>query len=244
MEPTSVVLERIYPKLMDMDSAHDRDSLEIHLARYRFAAGNLQGGRVLDLACGAGFGTALMAERHPDKYFVGVDIDPLAVDYARSHYRAANLDYICSDAMTFQTAPFDSIVSLETIEHLPDPAGFVARTRQLLNPSGRVIASVPVTPTCDGNPHHLHDFSRGSFYRLFARRGFLAGEQFRQRQPWVYSDAFAKTAAQTSRSHGVGHNVLAYYRKKPWALLPRLYSLLVNGPCNIYLTTVFEQKSS
>lgn len=236
-----IVLERIYPRDMDMNNVHDQDSLRIHQARYHFAAKHLWGEQILDMACGCGFGTALMAAEHPERHFTGVDIDPAAIDYARKHYSAGNLQYVCADAMTFNEGIYTSIVSLETIEHLSDARGFIARLPALLAERGRIIASVPVTPSCDGNPHHLHDFSQRSFKRLFARQGFRADGEFRQVQPWVYKDAFSKTEQGSSRSRGVGNNVLAYYRRHPQALFSRIYSLLANGPCNIYLTASFQK---
>ena len=242
MATVDVVLERIYPLEMNMEDVHDRDSLAIHEARYEFAAQHLSGDNILDLACGCGFGTALMASLHPHRQFIGVDIDPTAIDYAQRHYSAPNLQYICADALRFDEGSYDTIVSLETIEHLPNHKDFVARLPSLLNQDGCIIASVPVTPTCDGNPHHLHDFSQRSFRRLFDRAGFGMGETFRQVQPWVYRDAFSSDPKSTSRAQGVGNNVLAYYRTHPWALFTRIHSLLRHGRCNIYLTAVFQRK--
>ena len=242
MATGNVVLERIYPLEMDMDDIHDRDSLAIHEARYEFAAQHLAGHNILDLACGCGFGTALMASRHPHRQFTGVDIDPAAIDYAQQHYSAPNLQYICADALHFDGGRYDTIVSLETIEHLPHHTDFVARLPSLLGRDGCIIASVPVTPTCDGNPHHLHDFSQRSFRRLFDRVGFVMGKTLRQVQPWVYRDAFSSDPKSTSRAQGVGNNVLAYYRAHPLALFTRIYSLLRHGRCNIYLTAVFQRE--
>lgn len=242
MAMVDVVLERIYPHEMDMDDVHDRDSLAIHEARYEFAAQHLVGHEILDLACGCGFGTALMAGRHPHRQFTGVDIDPVAIDYAQQHYSAPNLQYICADAMSFDGGSYDTIVSLETIEHLPNHKGFVARLPSLLNKDGCIIASVPITPTCDGNPHHLHDFSQRSFRLLLDHAGFVLNEKFRQVQPWIYQDAFSSDKQSTSRAKGVGNNVLAYYRAHPLALFTRIYSLLRHGRCNIYLTATFQRK--
>lgn len=239
-----VVLERIYPNEMDMGDVHDRDSLEIHEARYHFAAKHLAGEQILDMACGCGFGTALMASLHPQREFTGVDIDPEAIAYAKQHYSAPNLRYVCADAMTFASGTYGTIVSLETIEHFPDPRGLIEHFPELLAADGCIIASVPITPTCDGNPHHLHDFTKSSFNRLLKRQGFHSGKEFRQVQPWVYDDAFSKAEQSSSRSKGVGNNVLAYYRKHPLALLIRIYSLVRNGPCNIYLTATFQRKDA
>ena len=58
-------LERIVPRLMDTEDRAGAETLEIHLERYRFAADHARPGRLLDLACGVGYGTRLMADRQP-----------------------------------------------------------------------------------------------------------------------------------------------------------------------------------
>ena len=65
---------------------------------------------------------------------------------------------------------FDTIVTIETIEHLPNTVQFVSRIAGMLRPGGILIASVPTTPSVDGNPYHLHDFTERSFRRLFDRQ--------------------------------------------------------------------------
>ncbi len=240
MEP-ALSLERIYPKQMDKNDPNDKDSLDIHFSRYQFASKQLQGQNILDMACGCGFGTALMAEAHPDKQFTGIDIDPMAIEYARANYKLDNLRYECSDAINWNGDRYDSIVSLETIEHLPSPDKLAENLSNLLHEQGRIIASVPVTPTCDGNPHHLHDFTVRSFKQLFYQFGFISGEEFKQVQKWEFNGLFSKSEIKEHRSEGVGNNVLAYYKKHPFALMSRLVSMFRHGFCNIYLTTVFEK---
>ncbi len=236
-----LTIERIYPEQLDLDNQDDQDTLRIHLQRYRFAAACLSGERVLDMACGCGYGSALLAELHPDKTVVGVDIDPAAIAYAQTHYRLPNLSYVCADAQSFAGAdPFDSIVSLETIEHLPDPQRLVANYATLLTEQGQVIASVPITPTLDGNPHHLHDFSQASFFKLFAAHGLRPDQQFEQIQWWQFKGLFSKREAKQHRSEGVGNAVLQYYRQHPFYLLRRLGSMLRYGFSNRYLTCNFK----
>nr|WP_298116813.1 class I SAM-dependent methyltransferase [uncultured Pseudomonas sp.] len=236
-----LTIERIYPEQLDLDNQDDQDTLRIHLQRYRFAAACLSGERVLDMACGCGYGSALLAELHPDKTVVGVDIDPAAIAYAQTHYRLPNLSYVCADAQSFSGAePFDSIVSLETIEHLPDPQRLVANYATLLTEQGQVIASVPITPTLDGNPHHLHDFSQASFFKLFAAHGLRPDQQFEQIQWWQFKGLFSKREAKQHRSEGVGNAVLQYYRQHPLYLLRRLGSMLRYGFSNRYLTCNFK----
>ena len=237
-------LERIYPRQMDPNKAADRDSIELHQQRYEYAVKQLSGERILDLACGCGYGTALMAAAHPDKSFLGVDIDPEAVRYAVENYQLPNLSYLSADATLFQSKQaFHTIVSLETIEHLPAVDALFQNFKRLLVPNGKLIASVPTTPTCDGNPHHLQDFSERSFKRLLRQYGFDFSTGFEQVQEWVYDDLMADDSAEsTSRAKGVGRNLLKYYLKKPWTLITRVHALLVHGRCNKYLTGVFIQR--
>ena len=240
-------IERIYPKDLDPHSAADSETLRIHLERYAFAAEHLSGERVLDMACGCGYGTALLAERHPDKQVTGVDIDPAAIAYARQHYRLPNLRYVCADAECFEAEDgFDSIVSLETIEHLPHPSRLIANYARLLTERGRVIASVPITPTLDGNPHHLHDFSRRSFLALFRGQRLCAVQQLEQVQPWQFRGLFSRRRdhAKRHRSEGVGNAVLSYYRAHPWYLFARLAAMLRYGFSNRYLTCLFAREQA
>lgn len=237
-------LERIYPLQMDEQLPADQATLDLHMQRYQFASQSLQGQRVLDMACGCGYGSALLAEQNPDKQITGIDIDPAAIAYAQQHYQLPNLSYHCANAETFADSQgFDSIVSLETIEHLPDPVRLVQNYARLLAKGGRIIASVPTTPTLDGNPHHLHDFSPRSFFALFRRHGLRPQERFEQIQRWEFSGLFKKPVKKEARQHrseGVGNAVLAYYRNHPLYLFKRLWSILRYGPSNRYLTCRFS----
>jgi 2-polyprenyl-3-methyl-5-hydroxy-6-metoxy-1,4-benzoquinol methylase len=240
-EPQKVSLERIYPLTMNPETQADKDSLDIHLSRYEFASQHLSGPRVLDMACGCGYGSHLMATAHPDKQFIGVDIDPSAVEFANEHYQLDNLTFVQADATAFASEPFDTIVSLETIEHLPDLNALFRNFVALSHQHTTMIASVPSTPTCDGNPHHLHDFTERSFLKRFRAISFAPVSHFRQVQPWVYDDAFSTDEQSKSRSKGIGWRLMRYYVRKPSALISRLHSLLVHGRCNKYITTVFKR---
>ncbi|HLD65961.1 MAG TPA: class I SAM-dependent methyltransferase [Pseudomonas sp.] len=236
-----LTIERIYPQQLDPQNQDDQNTLRIHMERYGFASTWLSGERVLDMACGCGYGTALLAEQHPDKTLVGVDIDPEAIAYAQAHYRLPNLSYQCADAETFSAErPFDTIVSLETIEHLPRPRQLIEHCARLLAEGGQVIASVPITPTLDGNPHHLHDFSKASFFALFSPHGLRPRQHFEQIQWWQFKGLFSKRETKQHRSEGVGNAVLQYYRQHPFYLLLRLQSMLRYGFSNRYLTCIFK----
>ena len=245
-------LERIYPKQLNAKEKSHQEVLDIHLKRYQFSAKQLRGEFILDIACGCGYGTALMAKAHPDKQFIGVDVDPTAVKYAREHYQANNLRYECGNGMDFtlkiegkdQPQAFDTIISLETIEHVVEPQKMVTHLLTQLSEKGIMIASVPTTPTVDGNPHHLHDFTVASFYRLFSASNYQPGETFEQIQDWEFKGLFSKKESQENRSQGVARNVIKHYIKKPSALFFRVYSMLTKGLNNRYLTAVFSKSSN
>jgi SAM-dependent methyltransferase len=235
-------LERIYPDDMSPEDVVERESVELHLARYRFAAAHAGGERLLDIASGAGYGTALLAQAHDGIACFGLDCDADAVAYAREHYHAPNLQYLNGDAMAYEPEEgYDTIVSLETIEHLPDPAGFVARLAKMVAEGGRIIASVPITPSKDGNPHHLHDFSEKSFLALFGRCGLVPnGEKFYQDQVYFrFASLFKK--APKKRTQAVPNNLMKHYLRHPGAVGVRLWALCRHGFKNRYLTAIFNK---
>src|SRR6476661_2499858 len=89
-----------------------------HLAVYEWIAERTWGRRVVDLACGEGYGSAVLARTATS--VVGVDANPEAHEHARLRYRAANLRYERALVETFDE-PADAVVFLQTIEHLREP---------------------------------------------------------------------------------------------------------------------------
>ncbi len=136
-------LERIVPTAVDQGETTGGEALGLSLERYAFASRHVRPGRLLDVGCGVGYGTHLLAAGGPVGIEArGVDIAPEAIAYAREHYGGPRTAFEVHDAMSFSDPRgFDSIVSIETIEHLPDPAGFVARLAGLLRPGGVIVAS-------------------------------------------------------------------------------------------------------
>ena len=133
---------------------------------------------------------------------------------------------------------FDTIVSIETIEHLPDPAGFVERVVGLLRPGGALVGSVPTTPSVDANPHHLHDFTPRSFRALFTPHGLVEVDAFEQDQPF---SAVAVATRSEARMADLRPNLPLYYATHPGALVRRVWSTLRHGFKNKYLTVVWER---
>lgn len=230
-------LERIVPAHVDSQCPIQSESLELHLERYEFAKRHLRPGRVLDIACGVGYGSAMLAEGNTESGSVtGVDCSADAIEYAKSEYARKNIHFVVHEANSFASAErFDTIVSLETVEHMARPQEFLVHLLTLLKPEGVIIASVPITPSTDGNPHHLHDFTRRSFIEMANGLGLYESESFEQVQPFRVSGL-----KRNSRLKNMRRNMFAYYCQHPSSLVKRVRSLVVDGLNNRYLTLVLS----
>lgn len=115
-----------------------------HWHRYHFAAPLVAGRDVLDVACGTGYGSALLAQSAAR--VTGADISLDTVAHARTRYATVpNLEFHRADcaAMPFADASFDAVVSFETIEHITAQEAFLDEVRRVLRPGGLAILSCP-----------------------------------------------------------------------------------------------------
>jgi 2-polyprenyl-3-methyl-5-hydroxy-6-metoxy-1,4-benzoquinol methylase len=169
--------ERLIPKQI-ADDAASKKILDLHLQRYETATRYIQGKKVLDIACGVGYGSQMLGQAGASKV-VGVDVCPHAVDYARGNYQGDNVNFVCADAEQFQSSEqFDVVVSFETIEHLQHPANFVKLIRNLLTPEGKFILSVPLGETRHLDRYHLHAFSQEDIFGLLDQAGFSVSQHY------------------------------------------------------------------
>ena len=132
-----------------------RADLARHRAAYRFAIPHCDGGRVLDLGCGSGYGAAELAEAA--RLVVGIDrISPDAAS------RRDTTRYVRADIERppLTAAAFDLVVSFQVIEHLADPTAYLAGIGRLLHPDGLALLTTPNRLTSDGeNPFHVHEYT-------------------------------------------------------------------------------------
>lgn len=164
-------VERIWPT---QDSeADDRARHPAEWARYEFAATFAAGRRVVDCACGAGYGSALLLRRGA-RSVTGVDVSDEALAHARKNFPGP--DFRKGDGLTLPLADasVDLAVSLETIEHAKDPALFLAELARVLVPQGTLVLSTPLTrgearlkPV---NPYHLREFDEAELGALVEPR--------------------------------------------------------------------------
>ncbi|HLC40689.1 MAG TPA: class I SAM-dependent methyltransferase [Methylomirabilota bacterium] len=175
-----------------------------HLARYRYAGGFAKGGRVLDLGCGDGYGSALLAELA--RVVISVDVSERAVRDARQRYRRDNLHFAVMDAteLALASEEFDLVCAFEVIEHVDDREEFLVQLRRLLRPGGLLLLSTPnkriFSPGMSKppNPFHRIEFLLPEFSALLGRyfshvelRGMRNRAQ-RTMDTWRYLDALVK----------------------------------------------------
>lgn len=235
-------MERLVPDQLAPEDVTGQATLELHVQRYAFAAEHLKPGRLLDIACGVGYGTRLMAEKARKVVeALGVDVSQEAVDYARQHYAGGRVQFQQHDAMAFaDDRGFDSIVSLETLEHVLRPVDLIGRLVGLLRAGGVFIASVPTTPSVDVNPHHLHDFTERSFRRMVTVHGLRELASLRQVQPYPLMRVLKRAEP---RMADMRLNLTSYYLRHPWSLTKRLWATQRYGFTNRYLTVVWQKMS-
>jgi SAM-dependent methyltransferase len=160
--PLELTGERTLPDLPEENYWFRR-----HLAVYEWIADRSEGLRVADLACGEGYGSAVLARSAAD--VVGVDANPEAHEHARLKYRRANLRFERSLVEDFD-APCDAIVFLQTIEHVADPRTLLGRFAglaplSLVSTPNRLTLAPPGAEKSD-NPWHLREYTGAEFREL------------------------------------------------------------------------------
>lgn len=151
-----------------------------HMARYKFAVESLSQfeGKVLDCACGIGYGSYVLASNNANIDVTGVDIDQAAINYARQHYAHANADYLCQDARKLALDDsFAAVVSFETIEHVPFAEELLTHYHRVLKPGGTLICSTPNQDVIPFDPekyvHHIRHYTYAEIAERLEAAGFV-----------------------------------------------------------------------
>lgn len=163
--------ERVIPELMKPTNG----LLLEHIARYHFAI-HYAKGRVLDFACGSGFGSniiATAAKKDLDEV-VAIDIDLASISYAKSKYYHPLITFKQENAvdplLPERLGVFDLIISFETLEHIEEEETYLRNIFQMLKPGGTLVISTPFgqgrgKPT--NEPFHVHQLTKDEFEGLF-----------------------------------------------------------------------------
>lgn len=140
-----------------------------HTSRYEFGARYVAGKTVLDIACGAGYGTNFLLSKGA-KSVVGMDTDFQTIassiqETSLSSYRQISLVNASATSIPVPDKSFDVIISFETIEHIADYSKCLKEFARVLADDGLLILSTPnalVTQPVNGiprNPFHIKEFT-------------------------------------------------------------------------------------
>jgi ubiquinone/menaquinone biosynthesis C-methylase UbiE len=139
-----MALEQLIPGTIEWDAYYAN-----HIFRYRFALHYLkehQKYSILDAATGAGYGAHFLAS-NGIKSVTAIDRNNEALKIAGSQFKHEAIKFLKDDCHTLEAAeshaPYDAIVSFETLEHLPRPDDFLKRCYHVLKPGGVIIVSTP-----------------------------------------------------------------------------------------------------
>jgi SAM-dependent methyltransferase len=168
--PLALTGERTLPDVPEENYWYRR-----HLAVYEWIAERCRGLDVVDLACGEGYGSAVLARRAAR--VTGVDANPDAHEHARLRYSAPGVRFV-RDLIDSYSERCDAVVLLQTIEHVEDAASVLAHMKGMLRPGGTAYVSTPNVLTLapegaerSGNPWHVHEY-RPREYRALCESRF------------------------------------------------------------------------
>jgi SAM-dependent methyltransferase len=141
-----------------------------HLVVYEWIAARVGDKRVVDMACGEGYGSNVLAGSAAS--VVGVDANPEAHEHARLRYVRPNLRFE-RDLVESFAEPCDAVVFLQTIEHVQDAGAILEHFKAMLAPGGVAYVSTPNLLTLaqpgaekSDNPWHVHEYRAAEFRQL------------------------------------------------------------------------------
>jgi len=158
-----------------------------HISRYELAANYVRDKKVLDIACGSGYGSYLLAKKGGAVEVLGCDLDSEAIRYGDLRYFHQNVSRSIQDAEQFNvTNQYDVAISFETIEHLDNYTLFLQNVHNSLKTNGILIISTPIvdkTHTKCYNPYHKIEWSFNDFQKLISHF-FTIQETYIQSLRW------------------------------------------------------------
>jgi 2-polyprenyl-3-methyl-5-hydroxy-6-metoxy-1,4-benzoquinol methylase len=190
--PLQLTGERTLPDVPEENYWYQR-----HLVVYEWIASRVGGRRVVDLACGEGYGSAVLGRTAAS--VVGVDANPEAFEHARLKYTSENVGFERT-MIELWDGDADCVVFLQTIEHVQDAGAVLDRIRTLIGPGGVAYVSTPNVLTLapegaekSGNPWHVKEY-RADEFRALCESVYDSVELyglFHTRKLWLHEKAIA-----------------------------------------------------
>lgn len=161
---------------LDLSSNTRYDAVEaaIHVSRYGIVRDICRDRRVLDFACGQGYGAAMM-KRWGAASVIAIDGSAEAIEAARTVFGDHGVEYLQANAESLDSVvkpgSIDLVVCIETIEHVPEPAGLLRAIRSVIAPEGVIVLTCPndhwyFPSEQEANPFHVRKFSFEEFRLL------------------------------------------------------------------------------
>ncbi|MBP6335042.1 MAG: class I SAM-dependent methyltransferase [Bacteroidia bacterium] len=194
---------------------------------YEFARPFIAGKKVLDIGCGNGYGTALMADSA--KEIVGLDYDIQTVESNRQAYSSVSnitFERATIPPIPFQTDSFDVITAFQFIEHIAERRDFLKECMRVLSPGGTLLVTTPnAKKSLARNPFHVHEYtfvemedelkSIGASYELQGLNGNEAVNQY-----YEENGKFVRMILKW--------DVLKLHQRLPAGLLTKPYNWITN----------------
>ncbi len=217
-----------------------------HILRYEWTRQFIQRCRVVDAACGTGYGSSMLLQggaRGVD----GFDISTEAIQAARDTYQAEGLQFDVADVTRLPATDheYDVYVSFETIEHVEDDEGLLREARRILRPGGRFICSTPNRALLDPgtaitdrpfNPFHIREYTLEEFsaalHRHFSTVEFYGQTAFSPRYARVLERAGKVCPQAAVKLHQLRKVAGIPWEKREWhfpvpLLSDRQYEILL-----------------
>lgn len=164
---------------LDLSAPPPNPTMEaaVHIARYANIIPLVKDKVVLDLACGEGYGSALLKKAGAARV-VGVDVSSSAIDKAVATFSASGAEYVVADVAQieklFASGTFDVVVSIETIEHVPDHEQFLRSIVEVAKRDAIIYITCPndywYYPNDEQkNPYHLRKYTFEQFADVTTR---------------------------------------------------------------------------
>lgn len=139
-----------------------------HISRYNLACKYTAGKKVIDVACGVGKGSYLLATEGAAANVSGFDIQPDAIRYAKWRYKNSNIEFDVKNAEALEIYDkYDFAVSFETVEHLPNYRDFFSSINKCLKAGGLFLISTPISAlpidNNPANPYHIQEWGFKEF---------------------------------------------------------------------------------